>query len=105
MQIITGKQVKPLKAVIYGPEGVGKSSLAKGFPRALFIDVEGGTSRLDVARTPRPTSWPHFLQILSELAKNPMGYETLVIDTADWLEKLGIQIGRASCRERVSSPV
>ena len=91
MQIITGKQVKPLKAVIYGPEGVGKSSLAKGFPRALFIDVEGGTSRLDVARTPRPTSWPHFLQILSELAKNPMGYETLVIDTADWLEKLGIR--------------
>jgi len=97
MQIIKGKQPKPLKAVIYGPEGVGKSTLASQFPKALFLDVEGGTSRLDVARTERPTSWAHLKQIVGEIVKDPMGYETLVIDTADWAEKLAV---RQVCAEK-----
>ena len=91
MQIITGKQPKPVKGVIYGPEGVGKSSLGKEFPKPLFIDVEGGTSRLDLARTPKPNSFAHFKQILGNLARDPMGFQTIVIDTADWLEKLAIK--------------
>ena len=88
MQIITGKQPKPVKGVIYGPEGVGKSSLGKDMPKPLFIDVEGGTSRLDLSRTPKPNSFAHFKQILGDLARDPMGFQTIVIDTADWLEKL-----------------
>jgi len=91
MEVIRGIQPKPVKSLIYGPEGVGKSSLAKDFPKPLFIDVEGGTSRLDVARTPRPSTWAHMKQILVELAKDQMGYETLVFDTADWLEKLAVK--------------
>jgi hypothetical protein len=91
MQIIKGKQPKPVKGLIYGPEGVGKSSLAKDFPKPLFIDVEGGTSRLDVARTPRPTSFAHFKQMIGDIVRDPMDYQTLVIDTADWLEKLAIK--------------
>lgn len=90
MQIITGKQPKPMKAVIYGPEGVGKSTLASQFPKPLFVDVEGGTSQLDVARTPRPTTWAHLKQIIRDLATDQMGFETLVIDTADWAERLAI---------------
>lgn len=91
MQIITGKQPKPLKVLVYGPEGVGKSSLAKDFPKPVFIDVEGGTSRLDVARTPRPNTWAEFIRILTDLAKDTMGFETIVVDTADWAEKLAIK--------------
>lgn len=91
MQIIKGKQLKPMKCLIYGPEGVGKSSLAAQFPAPLFIDVEGGTSRLDVARTPRPTSFAHFKQMVGDIVRDQMGYQTLVIDTADWLEKLAVK--------------
>lgn len=90
MQIITGKQPKPVKAVIYGPEGVGKSTLASQFPKPLFVDVEGGTSQLDVARTPRPTTWAHLKQIVRDLAQDTHGFETLVFDTADWAERLAI---------------
>jgi len=91
MQIVKGKQLKPVKGLIYGPEGVGKSSLAAQFPAPLFIDVEGGTSRLEVARTPRPTSFAHFKQMVGDIVRDQMGYQTLVIDTADWLEKLAVK--------------
>ena len=46
-----------IKTVIYGQEGVGKSSLAAQFPGAVFIDCEGSTSKMDVRRLPKPTSW------------------------------------------------
>jgi len=91
MQIIKGMQPKPVKGLIYGPEGVGKSSLAAQFPKPLFIDVEGGTSRLAVDRTQRPTSFAHFKQMVGDIVRDQMGYQTLVIDTADWLEKLAVK--------------
>lgn len=90
MEITRGKIQKPTKAVFYGPEGIGKSSLAAKLPNPVFTDVEGGTSRLDVARTPRPTSWAHFQQIVADMTKDSQGFQTWVIDTADWLEKLAI---------------
>ncbi|WP_141385501.1 AAA family ATPase, partial [Brevibacillus brevis] len=48
MQVISGKVVKAKKVVLYGPEGIGKSSLAAMFPKPIFIDTEGSTTELDV---------------------------------------------------------
>jgi GTPase SAR1 family protein len=50
LNIIEGKEQRPKKIVIYGPEGIGKSTFASQFPDPLFIDTEGGTSNLDVRR-------------------------------------------------------
>lgn len=88
MNITTGVQAKPVKAVIYGPEGIGKSTFAAQFPQPLFIDTEGSTTRLDVARTDTPTSLAMLSSILDELKQDMQGYKTLVIDTADWAERL-----------------
>ena len=41
MQIIRGKIPCAKKTVIYGPEGIGKSTLAARFPDPVFIDTEG----------------------------------------------------------------
>ena len=57
MEIIKGKIKKAKKVVIYGPEGIGKSTFASKFPDPVFIDTEGSTNDMDVARLPRPTSW------------------------------------------------
>lgn len=46
-----------IKVVIYGQEGVGKSTLAAAFPGAVFIDCEGSTTRMNVRRLQKPTSW------------------------------------------------
>ena len=55
--ITTGILNTPVKVVLYGPEGIGKSTFASHFPDPVFIDTEGGTKRLNVARLPQPTSW------------------------------------------------
>lgn len=91
MNISTGIQNKPIKAVIYGPEGIGKSTFASKFPAPLFIDTEGSTSRLNVARTDPPSSLAMLSSMLTELAQNNHGYKTLVLDTADWAERLCIK--------------
>ncbi len=88
MKIISGKIVKPQKVIIYGPEGIGKSTFASQFPRPLFIDTEGSTGHLEVDRLPRPTSWQMLRQYIKELKADHMDYQTLVIDTADWAERL-----------------
>lgn len=88
MKIISGKITKPQKVVIYGPEGIGKSTFAAQFPKPLFIDTEGSTSHLEVDRLPKPTSWQMLRQYIKDLKGDTMGYQTLVIDTADWAERL-----------------
>ena len=88
MKIISGKITKPQKVVIYGSEGIGKSTFAAQFPKPLFIDTEGSTSHLEVDRLPRPTSWQMLRQYIKDLKGDTMGYQTLVIDTADWAERL-----------------
>ena len=48
--IQTGVSNRSQRVVIYGPNGIGKSTLAAGFPCAVFVDTEDGTSHLDVRR-------------------------------------------------------
>jgi hypothetical protein len=91
MQITRGKISKPQKVVIYGPEGVGKSTFASKFPDPLFIDTEDSTVELDVARFPRPSSWTMLLSQIEYIKKNPTVCKTLVVDTADWAERLCIE--------------
>ena len=89
--VTTGIQTAPVKTVLYGPEGIGKSTFASHFPDPVFIDTEGGTKRLNVARLPQPTSWAMLLDEVAEVRKGSVPCGTLVIDTADWAERLCIQ--------------
>lgn len=88
MQITRGKRQKAERVVIYGPEGIGKTTFASHFPDPLFIDTEGSTSDLDVARLPDPSSWAMIVQAVNYVRQNPDCCKSLVIDTADWAEKL-----------------
>lgn len=90
MQIIRGKIGGALKVVVYGPEGIGKSTFASKFPEPLFIDTEGSTKEMDVARFPAPTSWTMLLEQVKYVRDNTGICKTLIIDTADWAEQLCI---------------
>lgn len=87
LQISRGIVPSAQKVVIYGVEGIGKSTFASCFPNPLFIDTEGSTKHMDVARLEAPKSWNELLQQISAVkAEKPC--QTLVIDTIDWAERL-----------------
>jgi hypothetical protein len=88
LNIIEGKEQRPKKIVIYGPEGIGKSTFASQFPDPLFLDTEGGTSNLDVRRIKCNKSWNELIAIVKEIHANPHICKTVVLDTADWSETL-----------------
>jgi hypothetical protein len=88
LNIIEGKETRPLKIVIYGPEGIGKSTFASQFPDPLFIDTEGGTSNLNIRRIKCNKSWNELIAIVKEIYDNPNICKTVVLDTADWAETL-----------------
>lgn len=87
-QLDMGVRSVPVKAVFYGPEGIGKSTLAAQMPDPVFIDVEGGTNQLPVARFPRPTSWQMLLDEVREVRGGAVPCSSLVIDTVDAAEEL-----------------
>lgn len=86
-EITGGKIPHARKVLVYGPEGVGKSTFASHFPDPLFIDTEGSTRNLDVKRMPTPTSWPMLIDEVMTVAQEKM-CKTLVIDTLDWAERM-----------------
>lgn len=91
MNITRGRIGGAKKIVVYGPEGIGKSTFAAHFPDPVFIDTEGSTKDMDVARFDKATSWTMLLQQVKYVISHPEVCRTLVIDTADWAEQLEIQ--------------
>ncbi len=90
MEIIRGRIPCAKKVLVYGPEGIGKSTFASRFPDPLFIDTEGSTKEMDVARTPAPSSWSMLMEQARYVKEHPEVCRTLAIDTADWAEMLCI---------------
>lgn len=89
MNITSGKIQTAQKIVVYGPEGIGKTTFAACFPNPVFSDTEGSTKHIDVRRFDRPQSWAALIeQVKYVLSVKPCG--TYVIDTMDWAEKLCI---------------
>ena len=90
LNILSGKLNLAHIVVIYGSEGIGKSTLAAQFPSPLFIDTEGGADHMDVRRISRPTGWDELIADVNEVAKTPGVCGSLILDTADWAERLAI---------------
>jgi len=88
MEITSGRIATAIKTVIYGPEGIGKTTFASQFPDPLFIDTEGSTVHMDVKRLPKPDLWAELLNEVEYVRQNPGCCRTLVLDTADWAETL-----------------
>ena len=91
MKIMKGKIPSAKKVVIYGPEGIGKSTFASKFPDPVFIDTEGSTKDMDVARFDTPTSWEMLLAQVKYARDNPGTCKSLIIDTGDWAQTLAIK--------------
>ena len=90
LKLTAGRVQRPQKQVLYGVEGIGKTSLAAQTPDPLFIDTEGGTAHLDVRRLQKPETWDELIALIKEVAATPDVCRTLVLDTADWAEAMAV---------------
>lgn len=64
LNITSGKVSRAQRVVLYGSEGIGKTTLASGMPDPVVIDLEDGSTHLDVRRIANPGSWeglPHMV--------------------------------------------
>jgi hypothetical protein len=90
LNITRGRRHAAVRGTLYGIEGIGKTTLATQFPAPLVLDTEDGTNHLDVARA-SIHDWKTLTLALTELAVNAQGYKTIIIDSADWAERLLIE--------------
>jgi hypothetical protein len=80
---------KPPRIMIYGSEGVGKTTLASEFPDPVFLQVEEGTPA-DVELTSFGTieTFGDFIGAMEALHDEPHEFKTLVVDSATALQRL-----------------
>ncbi len=86
--IVTGKKNKPPRLLIYGTEGIGKSTLASQAPSPIFIPTEEGLDEIDCASFPLCENYASVTSAVESLIMEEHSYGTVVIDSADWLERL-----------------
>lgn len=83
-----GRESKPPRILCYGVEGIGKSTFGSQAPKPIFIQCEDGLDEIATDRLPLATSFDDVVAALTELRNEQHDYETVVIDSADWLERL-----------------
>lgn len=105
-KVTTGKQQQPQRILLYGTEGIGKSTFGAGAPKPIFLPVEQGSHHLDVARFQKPESWRDILDAVRTLTVEAHEYQTLVIDTVDAAEPLlwRMMIERDQTKDRNGKP-
>jgi len=87
-RIVRGKSFAPPRALLYGTEGVGKSTLCSKTPKPIFISTEDGLGEIDCERFPQAQSYEDVIDALDTVVRGSHSYQTLVIDSVDWLESL-----------------
>lgn len=87
-QITTGPVRCPRRTLIYGVQGVGKSTFGAMAEKPIFIQTEDGLNDIDCSRFPIATSYADVMAALGALYSDKHEYGTVVIDSLDWLERL-----------------
>jgi hypothetical protein len=76
------------RIMVYGVEGIGKSTFCAGAPNPIYILTEDGLGSLKVDHFPLATSFQDVMDAIASLYKDNHAFETVVIDSLDWLEAI-----------------
>ena len=87
-KVHTGKKTRPRLTLLYGVAGIGKSTWAASSENPIFIQTEDGLGDIDTNSLPLCRSFKAFDEQLHAVVEEEHEYKTVVIDSADWLERL-----------------
>lgn len=88
---------QPPRLLIYGPEGMGKTSAAASFPAPVFLQTEKGeAASLELDSFGHLTTYESVIEAIAALASEDHSFKTVVLDGVSSLEKL---IWNKVCRD------
>lgn len=96
-QVTSGRRPAPRRVLLYGTQGIGKSTFAACAPKPIFIQTEDGLGEIDCDKFPLAKAFGHVMKTLTALYTERHDYRTVVVDSLDWLERL---IWGEVCREK-----
>ena len=76
------------RIMLYGVEGIGKTTFAAGAPNPIFICTEDGLGSLQVAHFPLATKASDVLDAITTLCQESHDFGSVVLDSVDWLDNL-----------------
>jgi hypothetical protein len=86
--VIKGRTPKAPRVMIYGYEGVGKSTWAASAPNPIFIQTEDGLDNIDTSKFPVAKTWSEVVEQMNALVTEKHDFQTLVVDSVSGLERL-----------------
>ena len=84
----SSSSLSPPRLLLYGVAGVGKTKLAADAPRPVILQTEDGLGRIEATTFGLLRSFDEIMEALGALYSEPHDFETLVVDSLDWLEPL-----------------
>lgn len=102
----SSKRADPPIVLLYGVDGIGKTSLAAEFPDPIYLHTDGENTPDDID-LPTPgtiESFNDLLDVFTELLTTEHDYKTVIVDSLDGLEPLiwkatAARLGIASVEE------
>lgn len=86
--IVKTKHATPPRILLHGAEKVGKSTFMSQAPNPIFIRTEDGLNGVEAAAFPVAKTFQDVLEALAVLARDEHDFKSVIIDSADWLERL-----------------
>lgn len=80
--------IAPPRIMLYGAHGVGKTTFASQAPNPVFIQTEDGLGSIRTTAFPLATSYQDVINAIGALYSEEHSYQTVVLDSLDWLESL-----------------
>ena len=87
-KIHKGKKIAPRRIMLYGIQGIGKSTFAAMSEKPTFIQTEEGLNEIDCESFPLVETYEQIMESVKELYQEKHNYKTVVIDSLDWAERM-----------------
>ncbi|WP_135470527.1 ATP-binding protein [Crenalkalicoccus roseus] len=81
-----GSGRKPPRLLVYGVAGIGKTTLGTQAPRPVILQTE--ESEVEIPTFGLLRSHAEVMEALAALRREPHDFETVVLDSLDWLEPM-----------------
>ena len=84
-QVMRGRRPAPRRVMVYGVQGVGKSTFGAASNRPIFIQTEDGLGEIAADKFPLAGTTADVIAAIAELHSEQHDYASVVLDSLDWL--------------------